>query len=134
VPKFESKQFQVNEAWVVFRISEYPVRTEADGDFHVLGLMDAASGYMLGTEFVPSTTSELSQFQAKHILKNGYTQSSKYPALLIIHRELGAKHLEQEAKSHGIEPSHASMLQLWPIIGEAVEGFRQHIVGGGDKG
>jgi hypothetical protein len=130
VSKFESNQYQVNQAWIVFRISDHPVKTEADGNFHIVGLMDAASGYMLGTEFVPSTTSELSQFTAKHILKNGYSQSKKYPAQLIIQRELEATCLEQEANSLGIEPSHASRSQLWPIIGEAIEGFRQHIGGG----
>lgn len=127
--KFESNQYQVNQAWVVFHISDHPVRTEADGNFHVVGLMDAASGYMLGTEFVPST-SELSKFTAKHILKNGYSQSKMYPAQLIIQRELEAKCLEQEAQALGIEISQKSRSQLWPIIGEAIEGFRQHIAGG----
>ena len=126
--EFESNQYQVNQAWIVFRISDHPVRTEADGNFHVVGLMDAASGYMLGTEFVPST-SELSQFTAKHILKSGYSQSKKYPNQLIIQRELEAKCLEQEAQSLGIELSKKTRSQLWPIIGEAIEGFRQHIGG-----
>lgn len=127
--KFESNQYHVNQAWIVFRISEHPIKTDADGDFHVVGLMDAASGYMLGTEFVPLSMPEMPQFTAKRILKNGYNTSQQYPAQLIIQKELEAKFLETEANALGINPSRASSSQLWPIIGEAVEGFRQHMSG-----
>lgn len=41
------KQFQVNEAWIVFKLNDAPIQTEADGDFNVFALMDAANCYRL---------------------------------------------------------------------------------------
>lgn len=51
-------QFQVNEAWIVFRLNDEPIRTERDGSFHVAALMDAASCFIFGTEFISSDVSE----------------------------------------------------------------------------
>ena len=67
----EPSQFQVNEAWIVFRLNESPVSTEADGDFNVLALMDAASCYMLGTEFIRTESSEPSQLESSRLLRGG---------------------------------------------------------------
>jgi len=39
-------QFQVNEAWIVFRLIEAPVHCD-DGSFNCFGVMDAASLYIL---------------------------------------------------------------------------------------
>ena len=125
--KFEPNQFSVNEAWIVFQLSDAPVITEENGDFHILGLMDAADGYMLGTEFVSVSTSEASQFQAKHLLKSGQNKSNPLPSQLIIQDKVGAGAFIHEAKVLGVEIVHAASDEIWPIIGEAVEGFRQHI-------
>jgi hypothetical protein len=40
-------QFAVNEAWIAFRLHRKPIFTE-DGEICCVGLMDAASGYVLG--------------------------------------------------------------------------------------
>ncbi|MCY1381805.1 hypothetical protein D9M69_697600 [compost metagenome] len=47
-------QFTVNEAWIAFRLNDAPIQTDADGAFNCLALMDAASCFILGTEFVPA--------------------------------------------------------------------------------
>jgi hypothetical protein len=52
------KQFEVNEAWIAFRVNGAPVRTERDGDFNCIALMDAASCFILGSEFIPLTAAE----------------------------------------------------------------------------
>ncbi|MDK1023876.1 MAG: hypothetical protein QGD92_06550, partial [Gammaproteobacteria bacterium] len=62
---FDPSQFQVNEAWIVFKLNDAPVVTEVDGDFNVLALMDAASCIILGTEFVRADSSEPSQLESK---------------------------------------------------------------------
>lgn len=49
------QQFEVNEAWIAFRLNGAPVRTERDGDFNCIALMDAASCFILGSQFIPVT-------------------------------------------------------------------------------
>ena len=49
----EPNQFDPNDAWIVFRLNDSPISTIEDGDFNVLCLMDAASCYILGNDFVP---------------------------------------------------------------------------------
>ncbi len=57
----EPSQFQVNEAWIAFKLNDAPTLTEEDGDFNVLALMDVASCYILGTEFVSTGLAEPSE-------------------------------------------------------------------------
>jgi len=49
----EPNQIEVNEAWIAFRINSAPIRTEQDGDFDFIVLMDAASCFILGSELFP---------------------------------------------------------------------------------
>jgi hypothetical protein len=51
-------QFQVNEAWIVFRLNETPIHTEQEGSFNCICLMDAASCFLLGSELIPSAEEE----------------------------------------------------------------------------
>ena len=55
------REFQVNEAWIAFKLNEIPITTETDGDFNVIALMDAASCIILGAEFVSATSAEPSE-------------------------------------------------------------------------
>jgi hypothetical protein len=41
-----ANQFQVNEAWIAFKLNEGAIHTENDGDFNFLALMDAASCFI----------------------------------------------------------------------------------------
>lgn len=59
------REFQVNEAWIVFKLNDAPISTEADGDFNVIALMDAASCFILGAVFVPVTSAEPSEMEVK---------------------------------------------------------------------
>ncbi len=60
---YNPSQFQINEAWIAFKLNDAPVSTSADGDFNVLALMDAASCFILGTEFVRANSKEPSQLE-----------------------------------------------------------------------
>ena len=42
-------QFQVNEAWIAFKLNDEPIHAELDGDFSFLALMDAASCFILSS-------------------------------------------------------------------------------------
>jgi hypothetical protein len=58
-----SMQFQVSEAWIAFNLNETLIYTEADGDFNLFALMDAASGYLMSTTTVPARWGEPSQLE-----------------------------------------------------------------------
>ena len=53
------KRFEVNEAWIAFRLDNASVRTKRDGHFNCNALMDAASRFIRATEFVHATAAEL---------------------------------------------------------------------------
>ena len=126
----EPSQFQVNEAWIAFRLNESPVSTEADGDFNVLALMDAASCYMLGTEFIRIESSEPSQLESIRLLKGGQSHKQKYPKSLFIPTNQEAGILSTEAERHGINVVRIPEEQLLVFIGEARQGFQEHVSGG----
>ena len=48
------RQFQVSEAWIVFKLNDAPIRTEQDGDFDFVTLMDAASCFVLDASGAPN--------------------------------------------------------------------------------
>ena len=127
---FDPLQFQVNEAWIAFRLNEVPIVTEVDGDFNVLALMDAASGFMLGTEFIPASSIEPSRLESKRLLKNGQSHQQVLPKQLILPTELAAEILSSEAELHGIAIVRLPEKQLRAVTSEAIEGFKRHIGGG----
>ena len=127
----EPSQFQVNEAWIAFRLNDAPVSTDADGDFNVLALMDAASCYILGTEFIRADSSEPSQLESVRLLKGGQSHKQQYPKSLFIPTNQAAGILSTEAERHGIKVVRIPGEQLLVFIGEARQGFQEHV--GGSK-
>lgn len=123
-------KFQVNDAWIAFRLNEVPISTEADGDFNVIALMDAASCFMLSTEFVPTTSSGPSEMEAKRLIKNGKAHKQQLPKTLYIPENQAADILCTEAERNGIAVIRVPEEQLLVFIGEAREGFREHVGGG----
>ena len=65
--KLHPQQFEVNEAWIAFRLNGTPVRTERDGDFNCIALMDAASCFLLGSQFIPVTAPEPTRAQFRSL-------------------------------------------------------------------
>ena len=124
---FAPSQFQVNEAWIAFKLNDAPVETEEDGDFNVLALMDAASCMILGSEFVCTGSSEPSQLESKRLLKGGYSHKQKFPKKLFIPTNQTADLLSVEAERNRIIVARVPEDQLLIFIGEAKEGFQQHV-------
>ncbi len=122
--------FQANEAWIAFRLNEAPIITEADGDFNVIALMDAASCIILGVEFVPATSSEPSEIEAKRLLKSGQSHKQQLPKTLLIPANQEADIISIEAERNGISVARVPEDQLLVFIGEAREGFKAHMGGG----
>jgi hypothetical protein len=119
------RQFDVNEAWIAFRINGAPIRTARDGDFNCLALMDAASCYILGLEFIPVTAAEPTRAQFRKMLKNAYDHKQQFPKMLFVAREDVADLVTREAAQHNIEVVRVSESELLVFTGEARQGFAE---------
>ena len=119
-------QFQVNEAWIVFKLNDELIRTELDGDFNLFALMDAASCYILGSAMVKAGAAELDQMESRRLLEEGRAHKKQLPATLFVPRELSAGILTAEAERQGINVIRAEEYQLLVFIGEARESFKKY--------
>lgn len=124
-------QFQVNEAWIVFKLNSVPIATESDGDFDVMALMDAASCFILESEFVPAAARELSREGAKRLLEGGQSHKQQLPKTLFIPIGQPADSLTIEVENQGITVTRVPDADLSVFIGEARKGFRERF-GGSD--
>ena len=122
--------FEVNEAWIVFQLNDAPISTETDGDFNVIALMDAASCFILGTEFVSVTSIELSEMDAKRLIKCAKSHKEQLPKTLYVPESEAADMLCTEAERNGIMVIRVPEEQLLVFIGEARDGLKEHIGGG----
>jgi hypothetical protein len=119
------RQFEVNEAWIAFRLNSTPVRTERDGDFNCIALMDAASCFILGSELIPVTVQEPTSTQFRRLLKNARSHKQRLPKTLFIAREDAADRMTREATHQNIEVVRVKESELLIFIGEARQGFAE---------
>ncbi len=119
------KQFEVNEAWIAFRINNAPIRTEKDGDFNCIALMDAASCYIFGSELIPVTAAELSRDQCRRLLENAQSRKQQLPKTLFIPRGEVADLLTDEATEQKIDVVRVSEHELLIFTGEARQAFAE---------
>lgn len=118
-------QFQVNEAWIAFKLNDEPIHTEQDGDFDFFAFMDAASCFILGSAPVSAKSTELSELESRRLLKQGHAHKKQWPKTLFVPSQQPATFLAAEAKKLGIDVVRISEDQLLPFIGEAKQGFRE---------
>lgn len=118
-------QFQVDEAWIAFRLNEGPIRTEQDGSFNVFALMDAASCFILGAEFVAEGKAEPSLSEVKRLLKGAQEHSKKLPVTLYLPQDQFEKIFAVEAERCGISVVRIPESQLLTFIGDARRGFQE---------
>jgi hypothetical protein len=123
-------QFQVNEAWIAFRLNRAPILTEADGSFNCFALMDAASCFILGTELVPFDDAEPSSLDWRGLLKNGRSLKQQLPKTLYVAKEAVADLLCREAALLKIEIVRVAESELHVFLVEARDGFEEHVSGG----
>ncbi|TDN95928.1 MULTISPECIES: hypothetical protein [Halomonas] len=121
----QSDQFDVNEAWVVFKLNDQPIHTDQDGDFNVFALIDAASCFILSSSPVLATSVEPSKLDSRRLLKQGKAHKKKRPKKLFVPSGQPAELLAAEAKRLGISVVYIPEDQLFAIIGEARKGFRE---------
>jgi len=117
------QQFEVNEAWIAFRFNDAPIRTEADGDFNCMALMDAASCFILGAEFFSATAIEPTQQEFRRLIETVRSHKQQLPSTLFIALEAEAEEIIREVSEHGIEVVRVPEAELEIFVGEAREGF-----------
>ncbi len=123
-------QFQVNEAWIAFKLNDAPIPAGSDGDFNFIALMDAASCFILSSAFVPASAAEPSKMEAKRLLKQGKAHKQQLPKTLFIPSDQPANVLTVEAERQGITVVRVPEDQLLVFVGEAREGFKERFDGG----
>ena len=123
-------QFEVNEAWIAFKLNDAPIPTESDGAFNFVALMDAASCFILSSAQVRASAKEPAKLQVKRLLKEAQAHKQQLPKTLFIPSDQPANILTVEAERQGITVVRIPEDQLLLFIGEAREGFREHFGGG----
>lgn len=119
------RQFEVNEAWIAFRLNNAPIRTERDGNFNCVALMDAASCFIFGSEFISVTAAEPTRAQFRRMLTNAKRHKQQLPRTLFVPREDVADRVTREAEQQGIDVVRIPERELLVFIGEAREGFAE---------
>ena len=89
--------------------------------------MDAASCFLLGTELIPSADPEPSQPQARHLLTAAWAHKKKFPQTLFMPAGRFPNTMKAEAERLGMAVISAPEDQLLVFIGEARDGYREHM-------
>ena len=120
-------QFQVNEAWIAFKLNDAPIRTNQEGAFNCVCLMDAASCFILANAFFPIHESEPSTLEVRRLIEKGWAHRQELPAKLFVPTGQFPTHLSEEAERWGITVVRVLEGKLIPFIREAREGFKQYV-------
>jgi hypothetical protein len=119
-------QFQVNEAWIAFKLNDQPIHTEQDGDFNFVALIDAASCFILSSAPSKADRTGLGELEARRLLEEGQAHKQELPKTLFVPKEHPETVLVAEAERLGIEVVRVSEEQVLPLIGEAKQSFKEH--------
>ena len=126
-------QFQPDEAWIAFRLNDAPVHTEEEGSFNVFALMDAASCFIFGAEFVAVARAEPSQAEVRRLFKSAKKQTPARPNTLFLPSGQFEKFFAPEAERLGISVVRVEDRELLPFIGEARSGFSERFSRKGEQ-
>ena len=127
-------QFAVNEAWIAFWLNDEPIQTVQDGSFNCICLMDAASCFILGNAMVPAHESEPSHLEAKRLLKIGWAHKKRMPKTLFVPKGQFETNLIAAAQREHIDVVPVREDQLLVFIGDARQGFKEHVQARGCEG
>lgn len=116
-------QFEVNEAWIVFRLNDKPLHTELEGDVNCIVLMDAASGFLLGFVLVPPGSTLGLEVEARQLLDGGEKYKKVLPRLLFAARGEAADLVTQDATARGVEVVPVADDELHEFTREVRESF-----------
>lgn len=117
------QQFEVNEAWIAFRLNDAPIRTQKDGDFNGMALMDAASCFIFGMELIPVMAEEPTELQVRRLLRDAQQREQQRPKTLFVSRNDVSNTITREATRQKIEVVTVPENELLVFIGEARQGY-----------
>jgi len=120
-------QFEVNEAWIALQLNDTLIRTDQDGAFKCMCLMDAASCYILGTALISSSQAEPSQKQVRNLFAAAWAGKGEFPQTLFLPAGQFQVTLKAEAERLGMAVVSAPESQLLVFIREARDGYREHM-------
>jgi hypothetical protein len=120
------KQFEVNEVWIAFRLNRAPIRTEHDGEFNCIALMDAASCFLFGSELIPVAAKEPTRAQVRRLLRNAKRHKQQLPKTLFVARGDAADSLTHEATQQNIDVVPIAESELLIFTREARDAFAEH--------
>ena len=118
-------QFEVNEAWIVFRLNNAPIRIEHEGSFNCIALMDAASCFILASDLFPATAGELTEVEFRRLLKSARRHTKELPKTLLAPLGDQVELAADEAAQHDIDLVRVSESDLLVFIEEARQGFSE---------
>jgi hypothetical protein len=111
-------------------LNDGPIDTDQDGPLNCIGLMDAASCFILATELVAAEQQELSQLQVRRLFKKAAAHKNALPTKLFIPVGQFPTVLPTEARRQGVSVVAVEDTLLLVFIGEAQDSFREHMQGG----
>ena len=126
----DPEEYAPNEAWLLFLLNDVPIRTEADGDFNALAIMDVATGLILGMELIGLSEDEPPEFASRKLLASAESEAGRMPSRLYVSAEHKMEQLCVVAKAIGLEVFPEAASELSPLTREAREGFAAHVSGG----
>ena len=118
--------FEVNEAWIAFRLNTAPIRTEENGDFNCIALMDAASCFILSSDLIAVDTAGPTQLEFRHLVESAQRHNQRLPVMLFLSRGEFSDQLTREATEQGIEVVSVPENELLVFTEEARRGFAEH--------
>lgn len=121
----QPKQFEVNEAWLMFRLNDTPIRTERDGEFNCIALMDAASCFILGSELISVSAAEPTRAQFRRLLTNAERHKQQLPKTLFVPLVEVANLATLEATDRNIDVVRVAEHEILIFIAEARQGFAE---------
>ena len=122
-------RFEVNEAWIAFRLNSAPIKTEQDGDLNCIALMDAASCFILGMELIPASAADLTRAEVLQLLSSAQQHKQQLPTKLFIPSEDFSDSLTLEAEQQNIEVVRVPESEILVFIEEARQGFAERFDG-----
>ncbi|MBU1189112.1 MAG: hypothetical protein KKC01_08785 [Gammaproteobacteria bacterium] len=125
----QPSQFTPNQAWLLFKLNQVPISTGADGEFDVIALMDAASLFILGSEFVPAGTLDTAVAELRNLMESAYAQHKAWPKKLYAPQTMPVAKLAAELKAWGMAAVVVKEAELKTFTREAQRGFNAHFGG-----
>jgi hypothetical protein len=108
-----------------FRLNSAPIRTELDGDFNCIALMDAASCFLLASDLFPLRIPDADQLPIRRLLTQAKRHKQQLPKTLFVPKGDAAEVLVDEALRQKIHLVGVPESELLVFLDEARQRFAE---------